>query len=433
MQKTLFVPAFHAPASGSVDVPGSKSINNRALLLAAMAKGKSRIRGALASDDTMIFADCLARLGINVVFDHADGTFEVESGPREPRLDGKTEIDLWVGNAGTAARFLMPFAACCGRPVRFDGVAAMRRRPMGDLLTALQLQGATIKIEGETGFLPVTIAGLGLRGGEILLHAEKSSQQISALMMAAPLATADTVIRLLGDVVSAPYIDLTARMMSDWGASVECRSSREIHIAAHTPYQPQDYLVEPDASSASYFFAAAAATGGRVAVRNLSKRSLQGDVGFVDVLERMGCSVSEESDALVVEGPGQLRGVTVDMNAISDTAPTLAAIASGASSPVTITGVEHMRWKETDRVEAVVAELRKMGARIEVARDGMTVHPGKLTATTVETYQDHRIAMSMTIAGIANNGVTITDPSCVGKTFSNFFDVIKDLRQQSHD
>ena len=428
MQKDLFVAAFDAPARGSIDVPGSKSINNRALLLAAMASGKSRIRGALESDDTIIFADCLLRLGINVVFDRACRTFDVESGAG---ATGEEEADLWVGNAGTAARFLMPFAACCGRPVRFDGVPAMRRRPMGDLLTALESQGATIQNEGETGFLPVTIQGTGLRGGEIELHAEKSSQQISALMMTAPLATADTVIRLLGDIVSAPYIDLTARMMHDWGASVDRRSPREIHVAANSPYRPRDYLVEPDASSASYFFAAAAATGGRVAVRNLSKRSLQGDAGFVDVLERMGCRVSEESDALVVEGPQQLRGLTVDMNAISDTAPTLAAIASRADSPVTITNVEHMRWKETDRVEAVAAELRKMGATVDVAQDGLTIHPGPLTAATVETYEDHRIAMSMAIAGISNEGVTITDPDCVGKTFGNFFDVLADLRRQS--
>jgi 3-phosphoshikimate 1-carboxyvinyltransferase len=430
--ETLFIASFKAPARGTVTVPGSKSINNRALLLAALAHGQSVLTGALDSDDTRIFASCLRALGFDVSHDAEAATFKVTGcGGRLPAPMGGA-ADLFVGNAGTAARFLLALSALGLAPVRFDGVAAMRKRPMGDLLNVLASQGAKIGFEGTPGHFPLSLVGSGLPGGRLELDPQRSSQQVSAALMVAPFAKADTDLMLTGPIVSEPYMTMTIDMMADWGVTVERAEPRRLSVAAGQAYQAKScYQVEPDASSASYFFAAAAATGGRVTIPGLSRQALQGDALFVDALAGMGAIVEESAAGLTVTGPARLHGLEINMNAISDTAPTLAAIASSASSPVLITGVEHMRWKETDRVHAMATQLRAMGADLDERRDGLLIRPATLKPAQVATYDDHRMAMSLAIAGLANEGVTIEDPACTSKTFPTFFDVLGRLRAQS--
>jgi 3-phosphoshikimate 1-carboxyvinyltransferase len=428
----LSLSPFRAPARGTVTVPGSKSINNRALLLAALATGTSTLTGALDSDDTRIFAACLSALGFDVEHDRAGETFKVVGCGGVLPTPASGTADLFVGNAGTAARFLLAMCALGHAPIRFDGVAAMRKRPMADLISLLVHQGAGVEYHAEHGFFPLTLTGNGLSGGTLMLDPRKSSQQVSAALMVAPFAAHDTVLTLTGDIVSEPYIAMTIDMMADWGVVVERPEAGNLRVAKGQTYQAKaPYAVEPDASSASYFFAAAAVTGGSVTIPNLSRKALQGDALFVDALAAMGAIVEDDARGLTVTGPKQLHGVTIDMNAISDTAPTLAAIAANASSPTLITGVEHMRWKETDRVAAMATQLAAMGADIEERQDGLLIKPSKLLRAKVATYDDHRMAMSLAIAGLANQGVDIEDPGCTSKTFPTFFDVLASLRSQS--
>ena len=425
---TLEVAAVRRPIRGNVRVPGSKSITNRALLLAALADGDSVLEGALASDDTQIFSGALARLGISVAHDEAHETFAVTG------MGGHIaahEADLFVGNAGTAARFITAFVALGRGTFRFDGVPAMRVRPIGELLDVLRAQGARVECTDQPNRFPFVLDANGLSGGALAIDAHASSQQLSALLLVAPYARDGIELTVTGELVSEPYVEMTCAMMAQWGVKVDRRSAREYAVASGGRYASRHYAIEPDASSASYFFAAAAASGGRVSVANLTLRSLQGDVEFVRVLERMGAAVEERNGALIVTGPKQLRGIDIDMNAISDTAPTLAAIASRADGPVRITGVEHMRWKETDRITAMTTELRKMGARVDEASDGMTIYPGPLVRAKVATYDDHRMAMSLAIAGLLNDGVIVEDPACTSKTFETFWDVLDELRRLS--
>jgi 3-phosphoshikimate 1-carboxyvinyltransferase len=428
----LNLPPFKAPARGILNVPGSKSINNRALLLAALATGTSTLKGALDSDDTRIFAACLQALGFDVVHDRGAETFKVKGCGGVLPVTTSEQPNLFVGNAGTAARFLLAMCALGRVPVRFDGVEAMLKRPMGDLISLLVHQDAIVSYEGEHGFFPLMLTGNGLSGGPLTLDPRKSSQQVSAALMVAPFARSATILTLTGDIVSEPYIAMTINMMADWGVTVDRPEPGILKVARAQTYQAKaSYAVEPDASSASYFFAAAAVTGGCVTIPNLSRKALQGDALFVDALAAMGARVEEDARGLTVTGPSQLNGITIDMNAISDTAPTLAAIAANASTPTLITGVEHMRWKETDRVTAMATQLRAMGADIEERQDGLLIKPSKLRNAQVATYDDHRMAMSLAIAGIANQGVQIEDPGCTSKTFPTFFDVLAALRSNS--
>jgi 3-phosphoshikimate 1-carboxyvinyltransferase len=429
---TLYVPAFKAPARGQVTVPGSKSINNRALLMAALADGTSVLRGALDSDDTIILATCLKALGFEVHHDRVANTFAVTGCGGAFPIPATEPVKLWLGNSGTSSRFLLGLCGLSTFPVHFDGVAAMRKRPMGDLVSLLVAQGSEVTYEGEAGYFPLTLTGHGLPGGLMQLDPVRSSQQVSAALLVAPYAKNDTRIELTGTIVSEPYIAMTIAMMADWGVEVARPQPNVITVKSGQVYKAKpDYVIEPDASGASYFFAAAAVTGGQVTIPNLSRAALQGDALFVDALAQMGATVEDDARGLTVTGPAQLVGMTIDMNAISDTAQTLAAIASNASSPTLITGVEHNRWKETDRISAMATQLRAMGADVEERQDGLLIKPSKLRRAQVATYDDHRMAMSLAIAGIANEGVDIEDPGCTSKTFPTFFDVLADLRSQS--
>jgi 3-phosphoshikimate 1-carboxyvinyltransferase len=412
------------PVDADVTLPGSKSYTNRALLLAAMASGTSTIRGALFSDDTHYMAASLGDLGITVQADPASPSFVVEgTGGKIPA----TRAHLFVGNSGTTARFLTAFLALGSGDFVLDGVQRMRERPIEPLLDALRQLGVDAQSVAGTGCPPIRIQAAGLRGGRVRLPGDQSSQYFSALLMIGPVSKQGIEIDVIGDLVSKPYIDLTADLMRAFGATMTNYMYRRFSVPAGEGYQAREYDVEPDASAASYFFALAAATSGRVRVRNLSVGSGQGDVRFVDVLERMGCQVIRDATAIEVCGPDQLHGVEVDMNGISDTVQTLAAIAPLADSPVVIRNVGHIRHKETDRVAALVTELRRLGVEVDEHPDGLVVRPSVVRPGRVQTYDDHRMAMSFAVLGSAVPGIVIDNPGCVAKTFPDFFDRLNDV------
>lgn len=410
------------PIDAVVRVPGSKSITNRALLVAALADGASELTGALYSDDTKFMAAALGALGVRVESDEANQRFLVQGG-------GGTftapEADLFIGNSGTTARFLTAALPLGHGVYRLDGVPRMRQRPLEPLLHALRDLGADAVSELGTGCPPVLVRANGLPGGRTSLAGDESSQFFTALLLAAPYAARGIEIEVLGDLVSKPYLPMTAAVMAAFGvtADIDEVGWRTLAVRPGQRYTGRAYPIEPDASSASYFFAAAAVTGGRVRVEGLGAGSTQGDVRFIDVLAAMGAEVREEADAIEVVGPagGRLQGGAFDMAQISDTAQTLAAIAPFADGPVTIRGVAHNRLKETDRIAAMTHELRRLGQEVEEFPDGLTITPRPVTPADVSTYDDHRIAMSFAITALRAPGVRLRDPNCVAKTFPDFF------------
>jgi 3-phosphoshikimate 1-carboxyvinyltransferase len=420
---------LNRPVDATVVVPGSKSITNRALLVAALAEGDSELVGALHSDDTRYMAAALNDLGIRVEADEPGNRFIVTGG------DGTfpaRHAGLFVGNAGTAMRFLTAALPLGHGDFRIDGVPRMRKRPIGPLLRALNELGANALSEEGTGCPPVRVVASGLPGGVTRMAGEQSSQFFSALLLAAPYARDGVEIEVTGDLVSKPYMPMTAKVMQDFGVETELDTVGWKHFSVRPGqrYAGRHYAIEPDASNASYFFAAAAVTGGRVLVEGLGAGSTQGDLNFVRALEAMGATVTMAEDSTEVVGPpgGALRGVDLDLNAISDTAQTLAAIAPFASGSTTIRGIHHARLKETDRIAAMATELRRLGQGVEEFEDGLTVHPAPVRPAAIETYDDHRMAMSFAIAGLRAPGITILEPSCVEKTFPDYFDRLEALR-----
>lgn len=411
------------PPAARVAVPGSKSITNRAVLLAALASGRSELAGALFSDDTRYMVAALRALGVAIECDEDAAAIAIGGcGGQWP----VAEAELFVGNAGTAMRFLA--AACCvgrGR-YRLDGTARMRQRPIGELVAALRQLGADVDAPG--GVPPVVVRG-GLAGGRTVLSAARSSQFLSALLHVAPYAARDVTVALRGAVIAQPYVDMTVAMMAQWGVEVGRDAYREFRIRAGQRYGARRYAIEPDASSAHYFLAAAALTGGRVVVAGLGRDALQGDVRFADVLAAMGATVDWQPDAIAVTGPAALGGIDADLNAISDTAPTLAVLAPFATGPVRIRNVAHLRWQESDRLRAVATELAKLGARVRELDDGLEIEPSALHGGTVATYDDHRIAMAFALIGLRVPGIGIADPACVAKTFPDFFARLETLRR----
>jgi 3-phosphoshikimate 1-carboxyvinyltransferase len=404
------------PVDAEIQIPGSKSITNRALLMAALADGPSTLENALFSEDSHWCAQCLRRLGIVVEADEARATFVVHGqGGRFPAAGA----DLFVGNSGTTARFLTAAATLGHGRYHVDGVPRMRQRPIGKLLQALRGLGAQFTADEDR--FPLTVLANGLRGGETKLDATESSQLLSALLQVAAYAEQDVTISVVGNIVSRPYIDISLRMMADYGVVVDKVNYRKYTIRAGQRYRAQRYVIEPDASNATYFFAAAAVTGGRVRVRNLTQDSMQGDAKFADVLARMGCNVTYGPDYIEVQGTDRLGGGEFNLKDMSDTAQTLAAIAPFAHQPVTILDVENMRLKETDRIAAVVAELKKLGVRVDEFPDGMRIYPSAVRPAAVETYDDHRMAMAFSVVGLVVPGIRINDPGCTRKTFPDFF------------
>ncbi|MEH1969506.1 3-phosphoshikimate 1-carboxyvinyltransferase [Nostoc sp.] len=415
---TIAIPALNRPVDATVEIPGSKSLTNRALLVAALAEGDSILENALFSEDSEYFAKCVEQLGIPITLNPHLAQIEVAG--RGGDIPAK-QADLFVGLSGTTARFISALVALGNGEYRLDGVPRMRERPMGDLLTVLQTGGATVNFEGNSGFMPYTIYSKGFVGGNFSLKANQTSQQLSALLMITPYAQQDTSIEVEGTLVSQSYIKMTCRLMADFGVEVIQIGDNQFQIEAGQRYQARHYTVEPDASNASYFFAAAAVTGGRVRVKHLTKQSCQGDILWLNVLEQMGCQIKDSDDYTEVTGPKQLQGIDIDMNDISDLVQTLAAIAPFASSPITIRNVEHIRYKETDRILAVVTELRRLGVKVEESADRLKIEPGPITPAAIETYHDHRMAMAFAVTGLKVPGIVIKDPGCTAKTFPDYF------------
>ncbi len=416
MASELYEPIPRGPVRGSIRPPGSKSITNRALVCAALAGGTSRLIGCLDSEDTRVMRQCLEELGIPVKAAD-ESTWKVRGcGGIIPAH----QAELYVANSGTTIRFLTALVATARGTFRLDGNDRMRQRPIGDLVRALRDLGVDIRAADDS-FPPVVVEASELAGGTVTMRTDVSSQYLSGLLMAAPSARAPLEIRLEGPLVSRPYVEMTVAVMREFGVEVVVHEKRVFRVEAPQEYDSTMYVIEPDASAASYFWAAAAVTGGRVQVEGLHFDALQGDVAFCRCLEQMGCRVTDEAAGIVVEG-AELHGIDVDMADISDTVLTLAVVALFADSPTRIRGVPHIRHKESDRIGDLARELRKLGAEVREHEDGLTIVPGPLRGATIATYDDHRMAMSFTVVGARIAGVRIEHPECVEKTYPAFFE-----------
>ncbi len=412
---------------GSIRPPGSKSITNRALVIAALAEGSSTLRGALASEDTHVMIESLARLGVRVVDSDAGATLEVAGcGGKIPNQ----RAELFIGNSGTTVRFLTAMLAACAGRFELDGVPRMRERPIADLIATLNQLGSHVTSKLNTGCPPVVVESQGLGGGWAKIRGDVSSQFLSALLMAAPYAREVVNLEVDGVLVSQPYVHMTLGLMRDFGVTVPAGDLTQFNIPGGQRYRGREYHIEPDASAASYFWGAAAVSGGDVTVLGLTRDALQGDVDFIDCLAQMGCEILGEDGGLRVIGK-KLRGIDVDMNAISDTAQTLGVVALFAEGPTTIRGIAHVRHKETDRIGDLARELRKFGAVVDEFADGLRITPPAsyehFRGASIDTYNDHRMAMSLALAGLKLSGVVIDDPGCTAKTYPKFFDDLQQL------
>lgn len=412
--------AVEKPIRSRVVIPGSKSITNRALLLAALAEGVSEIFDILISDDTLAFIHALHELGIVVQLDEESRSCIVAGcGGQFP----KQEASVWCHNAGTVSRFLI--AACAASPgiYHFDATDQLRGRPITPMLRALATQGVTFTPENPEK-MPFTLHGrAGLLGGDFEIPGTETSQFTSALLMVAPLAI-NPVTLFTHDIVSRPYVDMTCAMMADFGVLVRRMHNARFHVPAQQHYSARDYVVEPDMSTASYFFAAAAVTGGEIQIQPIDRQHCkQGDVQFLNVLEKMGCEVIETEEALTVKGPKKLNGVNVDMREFSDTFMTLAAIAPFAASPTTITNISHTRHQESNRITSTRKELEKLGVKVEEGPDWLKVYPSEPKAGVIDSHDDHRIAMSFALIGLRVPGIEIEGAECVAKTCPDFFEM----------
>lgn len=434
---------FTRPVRGEVMLPGSKSLTNRALMLAALARSPVTLTGALFSEDSLLMAEALRKLGFQVDADEFTSTLRVSG---QDRAFSGGEAELFVGLAGTAARFLTALCAAAPRGIyRLDGVAQMRKRPMKGLIEALRSLGADIRCPGEEGFFPLEIHARGLRGGRLAIDARESSQMLSALLMVGPLAADDIEATLVGGV-RWPFVEMTARLMAQFGQPpLERLGEERVRIAHGTVYAVAEgsFVIEPDATAASYFMALPLVAGGRTVLRDLGiGAGLQGDTRFATVLQGVGATVEDSPQGLVVAfEPGARRvGVKRDFNAFSDTFLTLAAIAPLLEGPTRITGIAHTRKQETDRVAGMARELTKLGQYVIEEEDALTITPRPLrSGVSIDTYHDHRFAMSFGILGchdLHGNGrpwLQIKDPACCAKTFPRFFELLESLRAKSSE
>jgi len=416
------IPAAH-PVRGTIRPPGSRSLTNRALIVAALADGTSRLASVGLNDDTLVCAEALRSLGIAVEIDAAARRMTVAgcSGRVPPG-----PIDISTGNSGTATRFITALAAAGRGRYRIDGSERMRQRPIQDLLDGLAALGVRARSVLGSGCPPVVIETAGLAGGKVRVGGGVSSQYLSALLMAAPAAAGPVVIEVAGDLVSKPFADMTLAVMRDFGVEVGRDGYARFEVPAPAAYRARDYAIEPDAASASYFMAAAAVTGGEVTVEGLTRSSAQGDARFADVLAQMGCQVTWTERGVTVRGPaapGRLRGIRVDLNAMPDMVLTLAPLALFADGPTEITNVANLRVKESDRLAALATELGRLGAAVDERPDGLVISPPeKVLAGRVATYNDHRMAMGLAVVGLAARGIRIADAECVAKTYPEFFE-----------
>ena len=420
---------------GTVRLPGSKSLTNRALIMASLASGKSVIRNALGCDDSRYLAEALSRLGVSVAWDGRESSFIVTgSGGPYPVREG----EFFLGNAGTACRFLTAALALGGGRCVVDGDRRMRQRPIGDLVKALNCLGADAS--ATTGCPPVRIGPSPLVGGKVDMPGSTSSQFISAILMAAPIVPRKVEVRVTGEIVSRPYLDLTIATMRDFGARVLVDERRfdgqpVFEVIPGRGYRGREYSIEGDASAASYFFAAAAITGGTVRVEGVGKESRQGDAACADVFAAMGCRVKKGEDAITVTG-GLLRKVDWNCADMPDVVPTLAVAALLAHGRSRLRGVPHLRHKESDRIASVASEIRKLGGNVKELSDGLEIEgtlgprPLSLHGATINTWDDHRIAMAFSVAGLVVPGVSILKPQVVTKSFPGFFEALTSIGVQ---
>ncbi len=404
-----------------ITLPGSKSFSHRALIAAGLAEGTSTLRHLLDAADTRYTAQALRDLGCQIAW-HQESCQVTGTGgnltlPAQP---------IYLGDSGTSMRFLTAVAALGQGRVVLTGSRRLCQRPIQDLLDALVGLGVEAVSEQQNGCPPVVVQARGLAGGPTQVAGGVSSQFLSALLLIAPFAARDVEISVAGELVSKPYVDITLSVMEDFGIAYYRRGYTFFAVPAGQRYQAQDYEIEGDASSASYFLGAAAIAGGRVRLTNLNPASSQGDVGFLQVLAQMGCQVATTAEGVSLQG-GPLRGIQINMAGMPDLVPTLAVVAAFAQGQTVITGVPHLRHKESDRLEAVATELAKMGVAVEERQDGLVITGGSPHGALIQTYNDHRMAMSFALAGLRVSGVRIADPGCVAKSFPEFWNYFDKL------
>ncbi|TWU10206.1 3-phosphoshikimate 1-carboxyvinyltransferase [Allorhodopirellula heiligendammensis] len=449
------------PVDGEIQPPGSKSLTNRALICAAFASGTSRLSGTLVSEDTEVMIESLAKIGVSIkpidggqslVVDGVGGVVSDDA----RRISNDAPVEMFIANSGTTIRFLTAALTAFGGRYRLAGIPRMHERPIGDLVDAIEpmIEGQIVATSpGKCP--PVEIDSKGWSGESLRVSGGVSSQYLSGLMMAAPIASKSVEIQILGDMVSMPYVRMTADLMAAFGGRTGLQHDADGRLSSVTingDYQGAEVSIEPDASAASYFWAAAAVAGGSVLVRDLSEDASQGDVGFARVLEQMGCEYTSTGEGIrITNGPQStpppnsassssplLCGIDVEMGEISDTVQTLSVVALFADGPTRIRGVAHNRFKETDRIGNLAIELRKLGARIDEHDDGLTVYP--LTAermasdspVVLETYNDHRMAMSFALLGLRIGGIEILNPACTRKTYPEFWADLEMLTGRAH-
>ena len=407
---------------GEITLPGSKSLSNRALLLGALAEGETRLINLLQSDDVERMLDALRLLGLPVALGKGGTEARVGGGLAARASAQQGELDFFMGNAGTAIRPLTALLSLLPGSYRIDGDQYMRERPIGQLVDGLRQLGADIRYEGKEGCPPLLVKGGMLSAGKVEIPGEVSSQYVSALLMALPLLQDDSSIKVIGDQASKPYIDLTLGAMRAFGVAAEHDRYQTYRIPGGQRYKsPGEYLIEGDASSASYFFAAAAIAGGPVRVHGLGRKSVQGDYRFLEAIEQMGAQVKRQ-DTWAEVRRGALKGLDADLNHMPDAAMTLAAMALFAEGPTRIRNIYNWRVKETDRMHAMATGLRALGAQVATGDDYIMIDPPKAIApATIETYGDHRIAMCFSLAALGGAPVTIKDPDCTRKTFPGYF------------
>ncbi|WP_112477849.1 3-phosphoshikimate 1-carboxyvinyltransferase [Vibrio variabilis] len=414
--------------SGTVNLPGSKSVSNRALLLAALAEGTTTLTNLLDSDDIRHMLNALTKLGVEYQLSDDKTQCVVKGLGKAFTVDAATE--LFLGNAGTAMRPLAA-ALCLGQgEFVLTGEPRMKERPIGHLVDALVEAGADITYLESEHYPPLKINGTGLKGGHVKIDGSISSQFLTAFLMSAPLAKADVTIEIVGDLVSKPYIDITLHIMKQFGVEVENQNYQQFVVKSGQQYRsPGQFLVEGDASSASYFLAAAAIKGGEIKVTGIGKNSIQGDIHFADALEKMGADI-EWGDDYILCRKGELVGIDMDYNHIPDAAMTIATTALFAKGTTAIRNVYNWRVKETDRLAAMATELRKVGAKVEEGEDYIIVEPtSELKHAAIDTYDDHRMAMCFSLVALSDTPVTINDPKCTSKTFPDYFDKLAGLSQ----
>jgi len=408
--------------TATVECPASKSYTNRALLVAALAKGISTLRNPLFSDDTKYMHLALEQFGVSVR--KKDCTFVVSGTGGDLKCPRK---EISIGLAGTTMRFLTTFAALSPGTTQLTGGKRMLERPITDLLKALNQIGVTTRSLKNNGCPPLEIIGGGILGGEINLAGNNSSQYLTSILLSAPYFKNGTTINIVGELTSKPYADITIDIMKTFGVTVECTNHTRFHISAGQSYHAMDYTIEADWSSASYFLAAAAITQGEVTLIGLNSKSVQGDAGFLNVLEKMGCKVERSSEKIFIQG-NPLNGININMNSMPDVVQTLAVTALFAEGETCISGIGNLRIKETDRIEALETELSRLGAGVESGEDYLKISPGTTyIPNDFETYNDHRMAMSLALVGLKVPGIRIKNPSCVEKSFPDFFEQLEGI------